>query len=82
MAPDLVLLSTLINSNFPCLKLIFMVPKVLEPLKFDCINLINSNMVRGYTYRGSNSTTFASLLSWGSTFKEKNLLHQEKNSFL
>ena len=36
MPPDLVLLSTLIGSNYPCLELIFMVPKVFEPLKFDC----------------------------------------------
>ena len=35
--PDLALLSTLIGSNYPCLELIFMVPKVFEPLKFDCI---------------------------------------------
>ena len=37
MPPDLALLSTLIGSNYPCLELIFMVPKVFEPLKFDCI---------------------------------------------
>ena len=36
MPPDLALLSTLIGSNYPCLELIFMVPKVFEPLKFDC----------------------------------------------
>ena len=36
MPPDLALLSTLIGSNYPCLELIFMVPKELEPLKFDC----------------------------------------------
>ena len=36
MPPDLVLQSTLIGSNYPCLELIFMVPKVFEPLKFDC----------------------------------------------
>ena len=34
MPPDLALLSTLIGSNYPCLELIFMVPKVFEPLKF------------------------------------------------
>ena len=28
--------STLIGSNYSCLELIFMVPKVFEPLKFDC----------------------------------------------
>ena len=37
MLSDLALLSTLIGSNYPCLELIFMVPKVFEPLKFDCI---------------------------------------------
>ena len=38
MPPDLALLSTLIGSNYPSLELIFMVPNVFEPLKFDCIN--------------------------------------------
>ena len=37
MPPDLALLSTLIGSNYPYLELIFMAPKVFEPLKFDCI---------------------------------------------
>ena len=37
MPPDLALLSTLIGSNCPCLELIFMVPKVFQPLKFDYI---------------------------------------------
>ena len=37
MAPDLAPLSTLIGSNYPCLELILMVPKVFEPLKFYCI---------------------------------------------
>ena len=36
MPPDLVLLSTLNGSNYCCLELNFMVPKVFEPLKFDC----------------------------------------------
>ena len=36
MPPDVALLSALIGSNYPCLELIFMVPKVFEPLKFDC----------------------------------------------
>ena len=36
--PDLAQLSTLIGSNYPCLELIYMVPKVFEPLKFDCIS--------------------------------------------
>ena len=37
MPPDLTLLSTLSGSNYPCLELNFMVPKVFETLKFDCI---------------------------------------------
>ena len=36
MPPDLALLSTLTGSNYICLELIFMVPKVFEPLKFNC----------------------------------------------
>ena len=36
MPPDLALLSTLTGSNYPCLELILMVPKVFEPLKFYC----------------------------------------------
>ena len=36
MPPDQALSSTLIGSNYPCLELIFLVPKVFEPLKFDC----------------------------------------------
>ena len=36
MPPYLALLSTLIGSDYPYLKLIFMVPTVFEPLKFDC----------------------------------------------
>ena len=34
--PDLALLSILTGSNYPCLELIFMVPKMFEPMKFDC----------------------------------------------
>ena len=30
-----IMLADLIGSNYPCLELIFMVPKVFEPLKFD-----------------------------------------------
>ena len=37
MPPDLALSSTLTGSNYPCLQLILMVPKVFEPLKFYCI---------------------------------------------
>ena len=41
--PDLALLSTLIGSNYPFLELIFMVPEVFEPLKFDCNNNNHDN---------------------------------------
>ena len=34
MSPDQTLLLTLISSIYPCLEYIFIVPKVLEPLKF------------------------------------------------
>ena len=37
MPPGLALLSTLTGSN--CVELIFMVPKVFKPLKFDCMFL-------------------------------------------
>ena len=46
MPPDLALLSTLIGSNYPCLELIFMVPRVFEPLKFDC-KLLFSDLFGG-----------------------------------
>ena len=42
---------TLIGSNYPWLELIFMVPKVFEPLKFDCkyldhlLNIDNPNRI-------------------------------------
>ena len=39
MPPDLAFSLTIIGSNYPCLELIFMVPEVFEPLKFDCILL-------------------------------------------
>ena len=42
MPPDLALSSTLIGLNYPCLELIFIVPKVFEPLKFDCIYVVES----------------------------------------
>ena len=37
MPSDLALLSNLIGSNHPGLELNFMVPKVFDSLKFDCI---------------------------------------------
>ena len=51
MPPDLVLLSTLIGSNYPCLELNFMVPKVLEPLKFKCT--IVGNQVAAHSFAKS-----------------------------
>ena len=39
---DLALLSSLNGSNYPCLELIFMVPKAFEPLKFDCIYVFSA----------------------------------------
>ena len=48
MPPDLALLSTPIGSNYPCLELIFMVPKVFEPLKFDCTCLEHLSSTRSY----------------------------------
>ena len=40
MPPDLALLTTLTGSNYPCLELIFIVQKLFEPLKFDCILVV------------------------------------------
>ena len=40
MPPDLAVLSTLIGSNYPCLELMFMVPRVFESLKFDSISVL------------------------------------------
>ena len=37
MPPDPALPSTLTGLNYPCLELIFMVPKVFELLEFDCM---------------------------------------------
>ena len=37
---DLALWLTLSGSNYPCLEQISMVPKMFEPLKFDCSNLV------------------------------------------
>ena len=51
MPPDLALCLTFNSSNYPCLELIFMVPKVLEPLKFYCTYMHDK-----YTYRQSAKT--------------------------
>ena len=40
MPSDLALYSTLTGSNYPCLELVFMVPKVFKPLKFGCIRFL------------------------------------------
>ena len=45
MLPDLVLLSALTGLNYPCLELIFMVPKVFDPLKFDCSHRDNLEII-------------------------------------
>ena len=39
LLPDLAPLLTFIGSNYPWLEHFFMVPKVFEPLKFDCTML-------------------------------------------
>ena len=39
LLPDLALRLTLTSSNYPCFEHIFLVPKVFEPWKFDCIFL-------------------------------------------
>ena len=51
MRPDLALLSTLTGSNNPCLELIFMVPKVFEPLKFCC----STNLLQKFDWSIWNS---------------------------
>ena len=47
MPPDLALLPVLIGSNYPFLELNFMVPKVFEPMKFDCSSTLICLPVRG-----------------------------------
>ena len=54
MPPDLALSSTLNGSNYPCLELIFMVPKVFEPMKFDCMLLQVPSDMLALAY-GTNS---------------------------
>ena len=48
MSPVLALLSTLTGSNYPCLELICMVPRVFEPFKFDCINFTVPGLVNKF----------------------------------
>ena len=54
MPPDLALLSTLTGSNYPCLELISMVPKMFEPLKFDCITCTCSSQQKQKTREGES----------------------------
>ena len=42
LLPDMVPWLTLSGSNYPCLEQISMVPKMFEPLKFDCSLLVGS----------------------------------------
>ena len=54
MPPDLALLSTLTGSKHPFLELIFLVPKVFKPLKFDRI-LSHSRDGKTLFYRQINA---------------------------
>ena len=58
MPPDLALLSTLIGSNYPCLEPSFMVPKVFEPLKFECIYEIRRKSARIWPLKKSNTLDY------------------------
>ena len=73
MPPDLALLSALIGSNYPCLELIFMVPKVFEPLKFDCILTCTK---AGFGFYNDDTGLWSSI---GRT--DRNYLHVHYNSF-
>ena len=48
MSPDLALYLTFISANYPCLEHIFMVPKVLKPLKFGYIRFSCSSIVSSF----------------------------------
>ena len=50
LPPDPALGLTLINSNYPCLEHIFMVPKVFEPLKFYCTYMIDQKTDRDQSH--------------------------------
>ena len=66
MPSDLPLLSTLTGSNYPCLELIFMVPKVFDPLKFDCKRILNTlltaNGIKIYAYYQDRALLFIKAL--------------------
>ena len=67
MPSDLPLLSTLTGSNYPCLELIFMVPKVFDPLKLDCKRILNTlftaNGIKIYAYYRDKVLFFIKTLS-------------------
>ena len=58
MPPDFTLRLTLISLNYPCFELIFIVPKVFEPLKFDCNIYKNFHTV--YAFYKKNKIFLAS----------------------
>ena len=64
MPPDLALLSTLIGSNYPCLELISMVPRVFEPLKFDCI-IIDTSLYKKLAVHETALTYFIAYMQRG-----------------
>ena len=86
MPPDMGLLSTLIGSNYPCLELIFMVPKVFEPLKFDCscfaclaIEVIIS-LIRGHSFVQSDWRL--SVCSYNGVFLFAHAIHIIRSLFI
>ena len=84
-SPDLALSSTLIGSNYPCLELFFIVPKVFEPLKFDCILLpvfdVHVNL-KNYHIMGSNSQENDRIASLDSIFSPVFDVHFEAKNTL
>ena len=84
MPADLALLSTLIGSNYPCLELIFMVPKVFEPLYVVFVFSVNYCLdlkVIGFTFRGSNSfgLIFAAFINSGANSYKKGIYDTSLN---
>ena len=69
MPPDLAQLSILISLNYPCLELIFMVPKVFEPLKFDCSLGFNRSNTSQAGPLASNFITLISLQTYKYDFE-------------
>ena len=75
MPPDLALLSTLTGSNYPCLELIFMVPKVFEPLKFDCILYLFSYKTMFFCSKiQCNPKFLMHVYNFGIVLKKKNFI--------